>query len=656
MPSKTSWFNKQLIVQTIRSAGWISLVYFLGLLFALPLDVLRQYTDYKKALFRPEPVEYLFHYGINVQLPLLIVVPVLMAIFLFRFLQLKQAAEMLHSLPIKREKIYFHYTISGMVALLVPVLLIALIMLIMYAVIDLSPFFQLKDIFIWARTTILLNFVIFNAGVFVAMMTGMSVVQGILTYIFLLFPGGITFLLTTNLNYLLFGFPGSYYLAKTADSLSPLVIITMVDERGLQWNEVLIYGAATLILYGLSLYFYKRRKVESASEAIAFPKLRSIFKYGVTFCVMLLGGAYFGSRETIGWLIFGYIVGAVIGYYIAEMVLKKTWKVFRNVKGLLIFGLGTTLVMLGIQAFGLYERKIPDQEQIEEVIFTNSPYAFIDRQSYYGTDFVPDALREEDNKKAVRALHQQIVKNKDHLQTVNNQYAETVFFYYQLKNGGKQIRQYNVDREQFEKYYKQFQETEEYKRASNEIFHLDAADVDYLLISVHSPIPRNATIRNEDEIQEFMNIYREDVLAESYEDSVYYQDYGISVELFMDQEHITYLTLKPTYKGSARWLEERGMLEKTRFMPTDVDSIQIVEEKGYTEMGTDEIAAAIEKRSDVLEIKDEEQIGAMLTSSTGWLRKYRYIAVVHYGGSDQYNVVYMDERHAPEFVKKHFQK
>ena len=62
------------------------------------------------------------------------------------------------------------------------------------------------------------------------MMTGISAVQGVLTYIFLLFPAGITFLLLMNLNELLFGFPGRYYLNSNIEKLSPLTYISMIDE------------------------------------------------------------------------------------------------------------------------------------------------------------------------------------------------------------------------------------------------------------------------------------------------------------------------------------------------------------------------------------------------------------------------------------------
>ena len=130
------------------------------------------------------------------------------------------------------------------------------------------------------------------------MMTGISVVQGVLTYVFLLFPAGIILLLFSNLSLLLFGFPGDYYLTSNLEQLSPLTYISLIDERNIKGIELIIYLAVTILLYLLALYFYKKRKTERASEAIAFSKLRSIFKYGVTFCFMLFGGVYFSAVQS----------------------------------------------------------------------------------------------------------------------------------------------------------------------------------------------------------------------------------------------------------------------------------------------------------------------------------------------------------------------
>ncbi|MBB6447736.1 DUF6449 domain-containing protein [Bacillus benzoevorans] len=657
MPSKTSWLNKQLIQQTVRSSGWIPIIYFLGLLFALPLDIYSRYANDRRINFQPQPIENLFQYNMQIQVALLIIVPVIMAVFLFRFLHVRQAAEMMHSLPLKRGKIFSHFTLSGIVGLTVPVVLTAFIVLALYQLIDLSAYFQMEDIFIWAGTTILLNLVMYTAGVFVAMMTGISVVQVVLTYILLLFPAGFIALLVSNLYFLWFGFPMDYYLNSNIEQMSPLIFIALLDERILHWKITLAYAVVSLILYGLSLYFYQKRMIESASEAIAFPKIRIVFKYGMTFCFTLLGGVYFADISEVNrasWLSLGYLIGTVIGYYAAEMVLQKTWRVFRKIKGLLIYGASLAVVLVGIQVLDMYENHVPEQDEIQHVFFTDTPYVFANN-TYNGVGFIPEPLKEKSNIKAVRKLHQQIIENKDLVKSDESQFKEQAFFYYELKNGRKVIRQYSVDREKFAKSFKTFQESAEYKRTSQMIFHLDAKDVDFFSISTQGPFPDRISVNNREDIEEFVKIYRKDVLAASYEDSIYYQNYGASVEFFINQEQSVYLPLAPSYKGTLQWLTEKDLLDKISAKPDDIASIQIVKDDNhYFEMDPREIADEIENRADMLKVEDKKQMDELLQCTTGWLQKHRYVAVIHYSGRKQVDVVYMDESHAPQFVKEHF--
>lgn len=658
MPSKTSWFNKQLILQAIRTAGWIPIFYFFGLIFALPLDIYRRHSDDIRVNFQPQPVESLFHYNLQIQAGMLIVIPVLMAVFLFRYLHVKQAAEMMHSQPLRREKIFYHFTLSGIAGLIIPVILTSLTVLILYSMIDLSAYFHMKDIFIWTGTTIALNAVIFAAGVLVAMMTGLSVIQAVLTYILLLFPSGIMVLFLTNLHTMWFGFPLEYYLNSNIDMMSPLTYIALLDERAINGKVIAAYAAASLILYSLSLYFYKKRKIESATEAIAFPKLRSVFKYGMTFCFTMLGGTYFAAvseSDRTGWLIFGYIIGAVIGYYISEMILQKTWRVFYRIKGLLIYAAAITIVLTGIQVLDIYENRIPEQSEIKQVIFTDSPYVFTQNTVYDEFEYKPEPMQEQGNIQAVRQLHQQIVENKELVQTDEYQYKEQAFFYYELKNGKKLIRQYSVDREKFAKYFAAFQQSDEYKRVTHRIFHLDESKIKHLTISTQGAVPDYVSVNNREDIKELIRILQEDVLAEDYEDSIYYANYGASVEIFFNQENSVFVSLSPSYKRVNQWLTEKDLLERISAKPEEVESIRIVKDGNqYLEMDSREIAADIESRTDALIVKDKQQIDELLPRITGWMQKPKYTAVITYKSRNQFDIVYMDEKHAPEFVKKNF--
>lgn len=662
MPSKTLWLNKQIILQTIRSSGWIPLIYFLGLLLALPLDIFRRYENDLRADFQPPyPVGSLFEYNIHLQIAMLVIVPVLMAVFLFRFLNTKPAAEMMHSLPIKREKIFFHYTLSGFVGLMLPVVLTALIVILLYQGIDLQAYFGMKDIFIWAGTTVLLNLVIFTAGVLVAMLTGLSVLQAVFTYVFLFFPAGMLFLIVANFHFLWYGFPMDYYLSNNMEKLSPLLMIAMIDELIMDGTTVALYGAALLVFYGFSLFLYKIRKIESATEAIAFPKLRFVFKYGLTFCVTLLGGVYFaalmeGNRS--GWLIFGYIIGAIIGYYGAEMILRKTWRVFNKAKGLLLYSASMTVLFIGIHFIDIYENHLPEEDEIKQVYFSDSPYVFTSSSSDVAFSEIPDPLQEENNIDAVRALHQQIIDKKDEGLANDNGDKQNAFFLYELKNGRKMVRQYLISRAAFTEYLAAIEDSEEYKRATHSIFKLNADAIKFLTLSRHGVLTDQVSLNERKDIEEFLNTYRKDVLAQSYEDKMYFDSYGTYVELFISQEYSLYLPLAPSYKETIQWLKEKNLFEQISITPEEIASIEIVKSYDFFagDYSPDKIEAKLEGAEEVLKIEDKEQMGILLQSTTGWVPEHHYTAVIRYNGINQVEVVYMDEQHAPEFVQEYFRQ
>jgi ABC-2 type transport system permease protein len=200
------------------------------------------------------------------------------------------------------------------------------------------------------------------------------------------------------------------------------------------------------MLYCLSLYLYKRRKIESSTEAIAFPKLRSIFKYGVTACTMLFGGMYFGEvqNNSIGWIVFGYVIGAILGYLAAEMVLQKSWRVFGRVKGLAIYGAVVAILITVVQMLGIYENNVPEQDEVKSVILADTPHIYPGHENY-GYNYTPSPIEGENNIEAVRKLHEQIVSDKKIDQFAGGEESiETAFFLYELKNGDKVVRQYEA--------------------------------------------------------------------------------------------------------------------------------------------------------------------------------------------------------------------
>ncbi|PGV47835.1 DUF6449 domain-containing protein [Bacillus sp. AFS037270] len=650
MPSRMSWFNKEILLQIGRSTGWVSIVYFLGLLFILPIQLLMIYSDETKSYY-PEP-NNLFLVNFTFQIGLIVIVPVILAVFLFRFLHVKQAADLMHSLPLKRERIFHQYALTGMVFLILPVSVITFIILLMHNTLDFSNLFSEKDIFYWAGTTLVITLLLYTAALFIAMMTGMSTVQAVLAYVFLFFPIGMTMLVIFNLKIVLYGFPGDYFLNRQLEKLSPISYAAVLDSRKFQWNDGMVYILLIIVLYGLSIFFYKKRNLEAASEAIAFPKIRSVFKYGITFCMMLLGGSYFQevSYGSFSWTIFGYVIGAVIGYLGAEMILRKTWRVFGRIKGLIVYLAVTAVLVIGVHILGFYENKVPEEEQIKTVLFSNQ-FGFYTKDDIYGEYYTPMPMKEKANIEAVRRLHQQLLSDKKINQQKENYQSENFYIQYELKNGSKVTREYSVNERLYEDFFKPIYESKEYKLSTKEIFKLKQNKIKTLTIGGNGPVSRGVTLSNSNDIKEVIGALRKDVLAESYEDSRYFK--GSTIEVYLGNDHFLSFEFKPINQNLTEWLRQKELLKDAK--PSSDDVTHVLVAKAGTENTEDIeiIKSDIEKSRDTLDVTNKGQIEQMLNNASADPH-HEYMAVFYFGSAHYYEVMFFDEKHAPDFIKDHF--
>ncbi|MDC3426144.1 hypothetical protein NC797_16735 [Aquibacillus sp. 3ASR75-11] len=425
MPLRTSWYKRELGKQSLRNVGWIGIIYFIGLFLALPLDIFMRASNDDQVYYNDQ-VPPLFELNFEIQFLAMVIIPVLLAVFLFRYVQVKGAADFVHSLPIKRTTIFNHYVLIGLSLLIIPVLLIAILLLSLDLVIDIDQYADISSLWSWIGITIVVNSLIFFAGVFVGMVTGISAVQGVLTYILLLFPAGIFVLALFNLNILYYGFPENYFYANNLYQYSPLTEMVNM-ELGLV--KGILYAVLSVALYFFSLQIYRIRNVEAATQTLVFLKLRPIFKFGVTACMMLLGGLYFGTMPgNLSWTMAGYVIGSIIGYLLAEMILQKTWRVFSNLKGYLYYVAITALIMLvlSLDPTG-YENRVPDTSEVERVYFGDIPNYYEDADGNPINEI--GYLTDPKNIEAVRRLHQQLIQSKQMTTSNDNTYRPIYLTY-----------------------------------------------------------------------------------------------------------------------------------------------------------------------------------------------------------------------------------
>ena len=218
MPFKIVSFNKELVFYIFRSTGWIGFLYFIGLIFALPLEILTIILNNNSEYMN---FVNLFSSQGMIQFVLVISIPVLLAIFLFRFLQVKQASDFIHSLPITRTKYIRSYDRDGDCLYHCPHFAYRPHLDLFHSALDVEKLYSLTDIWSWMGITFVMETVIFSVAVLIGMVTGLSALQGLLTYISLGLPVGLFILFAANVKFLMAGFFAEYYLSANMNSISP---------------------------------------------------------------------------------------------------------------------------------------------------------------------------------------------------------------------------------------------------------------------------------------------------------------------------------------------------------------------------------------------------------------------------------------------------
>ncbi|MFG6118547.1 DUF6449 domain-containing protein [Thalassobacillus sp. B23F22_16] len=624
---KTSSFKKEVTKQNFRSVGWIGIVYLAGLLFALPLKLMMEVSS-DRPLGEYFYQRGLFQVNFEIQQLLMIVLPVLLAVFLFRYLHMKESSDFIHSLPLKRKELYHINIWNGLVILVSPILITTLIIAIITVSYDLSGIYEWSDLWYWAGGTLSYTLLLFFSTVFVGMLTGMSAVQGVLTYIMLLFPAGITVLFYFVLDRFLYGFSTNYYMDSSIEMLSPLSDSLNLFNGSLPAIRFIIYTSIAVFFYGLAWVIYKHRKLEMAGQAIVYNGLRPLFKYGLTFCMMLVGGLYFQSQPA-GWVIFGYVVGSLVGYTVAEMVLQKTWRVFGKWKGYLGFSVVTFLVffMLEIDVTG-YEKAIPEAGNVERVFIGEGSYTYKNKNEMMMSE--AGYLTSAENIEAIRNLHQQIVETgppDDHANRKRN-----IFLAYEEKDQGSVIREYIISEDQLQSALKPIYESEEYKLLKYPVLHVDSEDIENIRFYVPGKEDENIVITNAEKIASLVKQLKQDLDEETFDKR--YPLIGDQGEISFSLSDGTefHVPIKRSYDRFNDWLQEQQMYEDIILTADDISKAVIMYGEGDEGTIYNRFEKAAASSDHVWTITDPEKVEMLLNRSGNDNQGSYFVALYYKGG------------------------
>ena len=308
------------------------------------------------------------------------VLPVLISILLFKYTNEEKSSSFIHGLPISKRKLYITNILTGIVMYVIPFLLNVIIILLLN-IGEMGKYLQFADIMKWFGVCMLYNTIFFAFATFIGTFCASKISHGILTYILMYAPVGILVLTSAFIEDILYGFKG---FSNNLEEFTKLPFIKIIEDFRemssyylsqtieFETSTIIIYITSIIVMLVLGYFIYKKRKLEITKEFIAFKGIRSFVKYAATFLVNLLSYMYFYDiigEHNIRTLLASFII-TLIAYLIIEMILKKTYKVFKSIIGFIVYAviITITFVILNTGVFG-YETRIPKAENVEEVSF-----------------------------------------------------------------------------------------------------------------------------------------------------------------------------------------------------------------------------------------------------------------------------------------------
>jgi len=373
MKSAMSSFSKALFYKNLQRfwpvlAAYLLfvLLYSYGLVNAISPDTVFDQDFFLRLLFS----------GSELLVLLVALFSILAAAPVFSYIHNSIATAMMNALPFDRKTMFFSNYLSGLFMVIIPILVLFLCLVgigLRYGVLEMEP------LLVWLFAFAVLTLLLYSLAVCVGLITG-NIIAHLVFY-------GIANFLVISLEVLVKGFLSLflYGFSFNSEYVSEIVTPAIYASKELyryangngQWGVWIAYLLTAVLLSGLAYYMYRQRKMENAGDVIAIHKLNPVFKYGVTLCSSLAFGSIlmdvFNWQNFFAGAVALFLFAGMVGYFVAEMLMQKTFRVWRTYKGFVVYAIIFVLVSISVYNdwYG-YASRLPDAGQVEAVAFSDS--------------------------------------------------------------------------------------------------------------------------------------------------------------------------------------------------------------------------------------------------------------------------------------------
>ena len=274
------------------------------------------------------------------------------------------------ALPLRRENLFCSSALAGFTMVAAPAVVTAVLLFL--AAVGGGGAAALAMAGEWLAKYLLLTLCFFGFACLCAHLTG---TLWVLPAVYVLLNVAVVvfwFLISYVLHLLLYGFGGD--VPEAALDLSPIVRVFLFDwsERPFpDWLGLGAYAVFGVVCLALALLLAVRRRMESATDTVAVgwlkPVFRWVFAIGFTLCFSNLLYLIFFDEDRFLYVPMGIflVLGAFIGWLIAEMLVRKSYKVRSCLKTFPILAVLLVLLVVFCACGGFgYATRVPAAESI----------------------------------------------------------------------------------------------------------------------------------------------------------------------------------------------------------------------------------------------------------------------------------------------------
>jgi hypothetical protein len=611
MKSKASYFSisKPLIAENLRRFWAIPalafLVYFLSGVFPILMAYshLNSVANYIKLSLSNQQPFYMFAH---------LIFPIVAAVVIFKYLQGISSVSVMHAMPFTRAKLYNSGFVSGLILIAAPILANGIILLAISkpvynqygtetgVVTEMVNLFSRADILNWIGVSLIIAFVIYAVSVFAGIVTGNSLMHFATAVWFNFLIPALYAVFIAYFSHYLFGFDTTGNWTEYGMRISPFLNVLQNAGKFEVWS-IVYYIVSFFLLYWISLFLYRRRKLEHATDSLAFSFMEPIICYLIAFLGMTLLGFYFqvlGQSEL--YMYAGFAAGTVIFFIIGRMIVKKTPRIYdlKSLKSIGIYVVIALVFLLGLK-FDItgFEKRVPTEAQVGSLTMSED---FV-LGSKFGMNYVKGnpiysefgnangfLLKDPGNIAAVTALHRSIISNKSRFENSQNVYMSSVLLRYNPDKTIPMTRRYQIDYDFYRNSpeFRQIYESKEFKEYFSPS-NLSYEGLDEIFINSDMPLNQTVDLKSKKDMLEFMSCLDKDYKAQTFEDMVSlkhpYANANINFTVKnrnsdaankLVNNSVTY-RITDQYKNTIQWLEDNGYGNRFTRSASAVDSIEL---------------------------------------------------------------------------------